>query len=132
MTVRRAWHKWLVDFAEVANRLQLAKRSLALSDHERRKSVVLALYARLLSELTTALILAETKRDLAFRTTCRSIIECALHLEMAETDPTYLTRLKDDDDASRRSRAIRFRSKSSTLTTEADKTLSDFIQRMPK
>jgi hypothetical protein len=132
MPIRRAWHKWFADFAEAADRLQLARILIPFSNQERRNSVVLALYARLLNELTTALILVEAKRDLAFRTTCRSIIECALHLEIEETDPTYLTRLKDDDDASRRSRAIRYRSKSSTLTAEADKTLSDFIQRLPK
>ncbi|MEH6953028.1 DUF5677 domain-containing protein (plasmid) [Nitrobacter sp. NHB1] len=93
---------------------------------------MLALYARLRSELQTALVVIEAKRDLAFYSICRAIIECALHLEMAETDSTYLRRLKDDDIASRRSRAIRFRKKNPSLAREADKTLSDFIESLPK
>ncbi|MER9712738.1 hypothetical protein NKJ13_21080 [Mesorhizobium sp. M0174] len=130
MSIRPAWRKWLAEFADASDRLQLTGISLAFSEEAQRKSVVLALYARIRSELATALVLVDAKRDLAFRGTCRGIIECALHLEMAETDPTYLNRLKDDDDASRRSRAIRFRTKNPTLAKEADKTLSDFIQRL--
>lgn len=132
MPIRPAWRKWLADFADAVARLHLTKVSLEFSEQGERKSVVLALYASICSELATALVVADAKRDFAFRTTCRAIIECALHLEMAETDPTYLKRLKDDDNASRRSRAIRFRSKNPALAKEADKTLSDFIQRLPK
>lgn len=131
MPIRPAWHEWFVDFAKAADGLQLAKVSFAFSDKADLKSVVLALYARLLSELATGMVLLDAKRDLAIRSTCRSIIECGLHLEMAETDPTYLKRLKEDDDASRRSRAIRFRTKNPNLAKGADKTLNDFIQSMP-
>ena len=132
MPIRPAWRKWLADFADAVDHLHLTRVSFEFSEQGERKSVVLALYARICSELATALVVANAKRDLAFRATCRAIIECALHLEMAETDSTYLKRLKDDDDASRRSRAIRFRSKNPALAKEADKTLSDFIQSLPK
>lgn len=132
MPIRPAWQKWLADFAGAIDRLDLTRVMPGHSEHAQRTSVVLALYARLRSELQTALIVTEAKRDLAFRSTCRAIIECALHLEMAETDPTYLSRLKEDDTASRRSRAIRFRKKNPSLAREADKTLSDFIESLPK
>ncbi|KWV55162.1 hypothetical protein AS026_37970 [Rhizobium altiplani] len=131
MPIRPAWRKWFADFAEATDYLQITKVSLEFSDNADVKSVVLALYARLLSELITGLLLADAKRDIAFRSTCRSVIECSLHLEMAESDPTYLKRLKEDDDTSRRSRAIRFRTKNPNLAKESDKTLSDFIKKVP-
>ncbi|WP_044552188.1 hypothetical protein [Mesorhizobium japonicum] len=59
------------------------------ADKAELKSTALALFGRLQSELDSALVLIDARRELAFRNACRSVIDCALHLYAAETDPQY-------------------------------------------
>lgn len=129
MPVSKRWRLWLGEFAVAMDRLHVTKLSPAATASPLLNTALLAVYARLRSELETALILADAKRDMAFRNACRSIIECALHIEMADGDPTYIDRLTEDDNVSRKGRAARFRKKQK-LTPAADKTLSDFVLRL--
>ncbi|UVK50207.1 hypothetical protein DBIPINDM_007512 (plasmid) [Mesorhizobium sp. AR02] len=76
-------------------------------------------------------MLIDARRELAFRNACRSVIDCALHLYAAETDPQYLTRLKEDDEHSRRSRAKRHLAvNEGRLPKDQASVLNGFIKRM--
>ncbi|MDX8455202.1 hypothetical protein RFM98_20835 [Mesorhizobium sp. VK9D] len=131
MSIRPTWRRWFEDFQKSVDALALRQIDLGDADKAELKSTALALFARLYSELETALVLVDAKRELAFRNACRSVIDCALHLYAAETDPNYLARLKEDDEHSRRSRAKRhLAANEGRLAKESASVLNGFIKRM--
>lgn len=131
MPIRPTWRRWFGDFQKSIEDLALRKIDLLDADKAELKSTALALFGRLHSEFDSALVLIDAQRELAFRNACRSVIDCALHLYAAETDPKYLTRLKEDDEHSRRSRAKRHLAvNEGRLPREHASILNGFIRRM--
>lgn len=129
MPIRPEWRAWLGHFESSVAAIKLHKIDLHDAADAEQKSAALALFARMQSELSTAIILADAGRDLAFRMHCRSAVECALHLFLAETDASYLARLRADDTVSRKSRAKKYiASTKGQLAKEAEKSLQVFIQ----
>ncbi|BCG97198.1 MULTISPECIES: hypothetical protein [unclassified Mesorhizobium] len=131
MPIRPTWRRWFSDFQQSVEALALQDVDLLDDDKAELKSTALALFGRLQSELDSALVLIDARRELAFRNACRSVIDCALHLYAAETDAQYLTRLKEDDEQSRRSRAKRHLAvNEGRLPKEQASILNGFIKRM--
>ncbi|MBZ9698187.1 MULTISPECIES: hypothetical protein [unclassified Mesorhizobium] len=130
MPIREVWRDWFGEFLRSVNSLELDKVDLYDTERAEKKSAALALLARLLSETQSALVLVDAGRDLAFRSTCRSAIECSLHLFLAETEDGYIDLLRSDDEVSRRSRAKKFMANGAgKLAKEAEKHLQEFLRR---
>ncbi len=88
-----------------------------------------ALYARALTLFDTACLLAENDKLLDLRSSCRGIIECAMHMGAAQSEPGYVKAVKDDDEASRRSRAKAFAKRQVAPDPETRRLLDDFLKR---
>ncbi len=106
-TLIEDWLRWMQDFQREALELTetLEFDPHIVSDPE-LLSVKLALYARILTFLDTAIRHSQSDKLLDLRIVARNIIECGMHMDAASRWPDYLQKLKDDDKASRRSLAV--------------------------
>lgn len=79
MGVRPEWRQWFAEFQHSIASLRIQDLNLELEADAERQSVALALFGRLLSEFATAIVLDDAGGEVAFRSYCRSTVECALH-----------------------------------------------------
>ncbi|THF58193.1 hypothetical protein [Ollibium composti] len=129
MSMRSAWRRWLGQFEQSLDQLAISTIDVSHFDDAERRSVTLALFARFRAELRAALTLADAGHDMAFRSYCRSAIECALHLLHGEAQGNYLEQLRMDDTVSRRSRAKTFLKNShGRLAANATESLEKFLR----
>ena len=131
--ISAAWLSWLEDLEAAARRLA---KGLTASDDDilslERQSLQFAIYARGLTIIGTCLLLAKADKQLDLRICVRGVIECAIHLEASLDNLLYLDVLKQDDQASRRSRARKFlnRPSRSLLSRENRRLMSEFVLNM--
>ncbi|TPM34681.1 hypothetical protein [Mesorhizobium sp. B2-3-4] len=131
--MRSAWRTWLGNFDQSLEQLGVSTIDVGGFEDAERRSVALALFARLRAELRAALTLADAGHDMAFRSYCRSAIECALHLYHGEVNASYLEQLHTDDTVSRRSRAKTFlKNAPGGLPADARQSLEKFLQDSSK
>lgn len=120
---------WLGEFDQSLNELAISTLDVSDFDDAEHRSVALALFARFRAELCAALTLADAGHDMAFRSYCRSAIECALHLLHGAVQSDYLEQLRADDTVSRRSRAKTFlKNYRGKLRTDIREDLEKFLQ----
>ena len=121
------WLNWLRDFRVAASGLILKATAESSNEADQElQSMKFALYARALTLFDTACLLAENDKLLDLRSSCRGIIECAMHMDAAQSKPDYVKTIKDDDTASRRSRAKRYQA---AANPETRKIIGEFLNR---
>lgn len=123
------WMSWLLDFRTAAH--ELIKKTTAKPSNEdatELQSMRFALYARALSLFDTACLLAQNDKLLNLRISCRGITECAIHMAASQSNPGYVKAVKDDDNASRRSRAKAFSKRQVALDNETRELLEKFLK----
>lgn len=114
--INEAWLRWMRDFRMAASKLaDVDSFDAPESEEPELLFVKFALFARALTLFDTALLLAEHDKVLDVRSTCRKVVECAIHMDAARRKPDYLQALKDDEAKSKWSRAKRLRTCRRTL-----------------
>lgn len=123
------WLSWMQDFRAAADRVLLGAPTEVPAIDAELISAMYALFARLITFLATAIILAEHDKLLDLRIYGRLIIECAQHLDAAKNLSRYLEMIRADDQASRRSRARAFAKRNPRLDVASRKALDRLIAR---
>jgi hypothetical protein len=129
LEVSADWLTWMEDFETVADELVRSMVARPSDADAELQSVRFALYGRALTHFGTAKLLAETNRLLDLRCVCRNVIECTMHMDAAEREGDYVQKLKDDEKASRRSRARAFARRQPPIDPEGRELLNEFLQR---
>lgn len=123
------WIEWLRDYVAAATRFTEEDPVEVASDEERELvAIKAALYARALTLCQGALLLIENDRQLDFRVHTRGVIEAAMYLIALDSNPAFVTRMKDDDYKSRQSRAgLHLNAQDFNGTAEIRQLLEDFL-----
>jgi len=123
------WVEWLREYVKAASRFTQESPIEVASDEEREVvAVKAALYARSLTLCQGSLLLIDNDLQLDFRIHTRGIIEAAMYLIALDRDPTFVTKMKDDDYKSRQSRAgLHFNAKDFNGTDDVREMLEDFL-----
>lgn len=126
--INEAWLQWMRDFRMAAAKLADVDSFDAPEGEEPELLFVkFALFARALTLFDTALLLAEHDKVLDVRSTCRKVVECAIHMDAARRKPDYLKALKDDEAKSKWSRAKAFKDMQTDLDAGSGKLLQEFL-----
>ncbi|QFI70516.1 DUF5677 domain-containing protein [Sinorhizobium alkalisoli] len=96
--IKEGWLQWMRDFRMAAAKLaDVDSLDAPKGEEPELLFVKFALFARALTLFDTALLLAEHDKVLDVRSTCRKVVECAIHMDAACRKPDYLQALKDDE-----------------------------------
>ncbi|WP_235937994.1 DUF5677 domain-containing protein [Endobacterium cereale] len=126
--INEAWLQWMRDFRMAAAKLADVDSFDAPEGEEPELLFVkFALFARALTLFDTALLLAEHDKVLDVRSTCRKVVECAIHMDAARRKPDYLQALKDDEAKSKWSRAKALKDMQTDLDAGSRKLLQEFL-----
>ena len=128
-TIGPDWLQWLADFASAAERFTAEEPVPVSTDEEHELvAVKMALYARALTLFDGAKLLIENDRQLDFRIHARGIIEATMYLIALDGDPTFISKMKDDDYKSRQKRAaLHLNANTFKGTAEVKQMLADFV-----
>lgn len=122
------WIEWLRDYVAAATRFT-EEDPIDVTCEEERELVAIkaALYARALTLCEGALLLIENDRQLDFRVHTRGVIEAVMYLIALDRDPSFVTKMKDDDYKSRQTRAgLHLNARDFNGSTDVRKMLEDF------
>ena len=122
------WVEWLVMFNDLARVfIEDAAVDPQYGDDPRLQSAMLAIAARAFTLFRSALTLLQQGEQLGFRIIVRGVVECAMHMEAACSQPEYLKILLEDDKASRISRGKAFQKIAVNLIEASNRELQQFV-----